>query len=211
MGWRPTVPRRPRGAARRSPVAASCGIKESGCHHSQCLVAANATPQRRVKSSCHSYCLYVTCVQTVCITERRESMTTIELPSGTPQSHWSESARPLVVPQGLMATPPGRLSSQEMAVGIGRFYAVPVAAYGDELPCWSVDPDLFFASRRVISKVPRRCATAARYDCNVLPAPRSGGSRGESGAANYLITASSFRRSGVGDVPERFPSLHRKL
>jgi WhiB family redox-sensing transcriptional regulator len=94
-------------------------------------------------------------------------MTTIELPSGTPQSHWSESARPLVVPQGLMATPPGRLSSQEMAVGIGRFYAVPVAAYGDELPCWSVDPDLFFAeSPRDIESAKALChGCAVRLQC----------------------------------------------
>jgi WhiB family transcriptional regulator, redox-sensing transcriptional regulator len=94
-------------------------------------------------------------------------MTTIELPSSTPQSHGSKSDRRFVIPRALMATPLGRLPTQEIAVGIGRFYTVPVAAYGDELPCWSVDPDLFFAeSPRDVETAKALCRSCAiRLQC----------------------------------------------
>jgi WhiB family transcriptional regulator, redox-sensing transcriptional regulator len=94
-------------------------------------------------------------------------VTTIEQPSRTPQSHRSKSDLRLVVPRDLMATPPGRLPKQEIAVGIGRFYAVLVVAYGDELPCWSVDPDLFFAeSPRDVETAKALCRSCAvRLQC----------------------------------------------
>jgi Transcription factor WhiB len=93
-------------------------------------------------------------------------------------------------------------------MSISGLYPVAVTAYGDALPCWSVDPDLFFAeSPSDVERAKALCqGCPARLPC--LAGALQGANHGVSGAANCSITASSSQRSAAADAHANNPSRH---